>query len=59
MYGYIYYEDKSNLDFFMGFQVQTHLGGNVSKLLEICLSYVCGNIKLYDLEDFPDSFLLK
>eukprot|EP00112_Aurelia_sp_Birch-Aquarium-sp1_P014281 Seg3074.2 transcript_id=Seg3074.2/GoldUCD/mRNA.D3Y31 product="F-box/LRR-repeat protein 20" protein_id=Seg3074.2/GoldUCD/D3Y31 len=35
-----------------------HKNSEVSRLLEICLSYVSKNIKLYDLEDFPEEYLL-
>jgi len=37
---------------------QKHHGGNVFRLLEICMSYVCSHIKNFDLEDFPDSYIL-
>ena len=41
------------------FRVQKNKNDEVSGLLELSLAYVCNHIKRFDLEDFPDSFLLK
>eukprot|EP00795_Rhopilema_esculentum_P012097 gene12097-2697_t len=36
-----------------------HKDSEVNRLLEICTAFICNNIKIYDLEHFPDEFLLR
>ncbi|XP_070573013.1 F-box/LRR-repeat protein fbxl-1-like [Ptychodera flava] len=35
-----------------------HEGSKVVRLLELCFKHICKNIEDYDLEDFPDEFLV-
>ena len=43
----------------LGFQNPNHAGTNVPRLLELCLDRICDNLDDYDLQDFPDEFLIK
>ncbi|XP_060079141.1 uncharacterized protein LOC132558572 [Ylistrum balloti] len=45
--------------FCVNFEVNPcHSGTNVTTLLSTCLDYVSDNLELFDLEDFPDEYLI-
>ena len=41
------------------FQSPYHEGTKVTTLFHSCIQYVAGHLKDYDLQDFPDEFIIK